>query len=223
MKIERLELWSENIEEQVKFYRDLLELEIKNYTEDSFELILGYSVIKFTYKKQATPYHIAVHIPDKQEEKALEWLKERVTVLKNNNEEIIDFSNWKAMSVYFYDADKNIMEFIARRDLHKPESALFTAKSVVGIAEIGMATKSIKEKFEYLLQNTGLEMYDGSLEKFCAIGDDNGLIIVIDKEQKDWFPTRDEAFASDFRIKFRHESREHHLEFSGDVLKSYSK
>lgn len=218
MKIERLEIKSGDVGEQLKFYRDLLGQEIKNYKEESFEVEVGYSILKLVQDANATPYHIAIHIPDRQEEIALDWIKDRVPVLKHNNDEIIDFSNWNAKSLYFYDADKNIMEFISRKSFNKPESAIFSEESLLGIAEVGLATDDIKEKFEFLHRNCHLGIFDGSFEKFCAIGDDKGLLITIDKNDKDWFPTKDRAFPSDFKIKFRHKDQKQELKFENNRL-----
>lgn len=218
MKIERLEIWSRNITEQLKFYRDLLGLEISNYEEESFEINFKHSILKLTKNENATPYHIAIHVPDQQEKEALEWIKERTAVQKYNNEEIIDFSNWEAMSVYFYDAGGNIMELISRKRLFKPHSPLFTSESLLGIAEIGLATGNISEKYKFLNQNYGLEIFDGNLDKFCAVGDPEGLIIAIDKNKKDWFPTEDKAFSSEFKMFFRQNDQQHQLNFFQDKI-----
>lgn len=218
MKIEKLEIFTRRVQEQLKFYRDVLELEIQEHNEKSFEVVAGYSVLRFIEKENAAPYHIAFHIPDKQEEEALTWLKERVSILKHNSDEIIDFSNWSAKSMYFYDADKNIMEFISRANLNKPKSAIFSEESIVGIAEIGLATKDIKEKFHFLQKNCELEIFDGSFDKFCAIGDDHGLLITINKDLKDWFPTNDTAFVSDFKLSFSHNNKSYKIIFQNDRL-----
>jgi len=112
MKINKLTLYSSNIEKQLKFYRDQLNFSVKNQSEKSFELEVGYSVLKFEHKENATPYHVAFHIPDRQEEEAVAWFEGKRAILKFNDKKIIDFSNWQAMSVYFYDEDQNIMEFL---------------------------------------------------------------------------------------------------------------
>ena len=219
MKIQKLEIATSDIIKQLQFYKDLLGLEIQNRDEKSFEIGLGFSILKFREEKNFTPYHIAIHIPDKQEEKALVWLKSRVPILKNNLDEIIDFSAWDAKSVYFYDEDKNIMEFISRRNFNKPASEVFSEKSLLGIAEIGLATNDIEEKFNFLHRQCGLEVFDGNFEKFCAIGDHQGLLITINKKLKNWFPTGDVAFSSDFRINFNHKGIDNKLEFIKDCLK----
>lgn len=218
MKIERLEIRSSNVAAQLKFYRDLLGLKTDSYDEESFEVTAGYTQIKFIQDAAATPYHIAFHIPDKQEEEALRWVKERVPVLRNNNDEIIDFSGWNAKSVYFYDEDRNIMEFISRRNFNEPESPIFSPDSLLGVAEVGLATADIHSKFEYLQNKCHLEVFDGNFEKFCAIGDDKGLLITIDKDLKDWFPTKDEAFASAFSIWFSHRDTTCRFNFKDDQL-----
>lgn len=219
MKIEKLEIATADIGKQLHFYRDLLGLEIRDQKERSFEIVMGFSILKFRHDKKFTPYHIAIHIPDKQEGIALTWLKSRVSILKNNLDEIVDFSAWGAKSVYFYDEDKNIMEFIARGNFNKPFSDVFLEKSLLGIAEIGLATNNIEEKYNFLQKNCGLEVFDGNFEKFCAIGDHQGLIITINKKLKDWFPSGDEAFSSDFRIGFSHKGSNYDLDFINDCLK----
>ncbi|MFO7720079.1 MAG: VOC family protein [Gillisia sp.] len=223
MKITELEIATTRLLKQLKFYRDTLGLEIKKEDEDSFEVILGYSVLKFQQTEDAFPYHIAFHIPDKQEHQALKWLKKRVEILKDNQEEIVDFSGWNAKSIYFYDEDFNILELISRRDFNKPESPDFSEKNMLGIAEVGLATAFIEEKYQFLHQKFGLEVFDGDFENFCAIGDEKGLFITIDKNLKDWFPTGDEAFSSNFRIKFEHQGKNCEVAFGKDRLEMIKK
>ncbi|SDR98482.1 glyoxalase [Gramella sp. MAR_2010_147] len=219
MKIRKLVVYSNNIESQLKFYQDRLGFAVIDQSEDSFELQLGYSVLRFEYKEEATPYHIALHIPDRQEEEAVAWLEGKRTILQFNDDKIIDFSNWQAMSVYFYDEDQNIMEFISRRNFSKPKSAIFDSSDIVGIAEIGLATNDLQQKFEKMKLDCGLNQFDGDLEKFCAIGEPSGLIITINKNEKDWFPTEDKAYASDFQLEFEHQSKTYQMDFSNDELK----
>ncbi|AVR43883.1 glyoxalase [Christiangramia fulva] len=216
MKISKLSIYSNKIKAQLKFYRDDLGFEILNYDEKSFEIKCGYSVLRFEYRENPTPYHIAFHIPDNQEKYALQWIENKTNALKNNNDKIIDFSNWQAKSVYFYDEDENIMEFISRNDFSKPKSALFSADSIVGIAEIGLATEDIPSNFEKMKQECKLEKFDGNFEHFCAVGEPSGLIITINKNKKDWFPTSDKAYSSAFELEFSHQSKNYLLKFSSN-------
>ncbi|TDN88705.1 catechol-2,3-dioxygenase [Salegentibacter sp. 24] len=218
MKILKLQLYTANIKEQLHFYRDKLNLKIIDYTEDYFEVETGFSKLSFQQKENATPYHIAFHIPDNQHNEALTWIKERIPVLEGNGQEIVDFLAWSAKSLYFYDEDKNIIEFISRESFTKPESALFSEKSILGVSEIGLATENIQEKFEFLKSNVQLEKYDGDFKRFCAIGDDEGLFITINQKLKDWFPTDDKAYKSEFEIEFTYKESKHSLVFKNDKL-----
>ncbi len=222
MKILQLQLYTSHLQQQYQFYKDMLELEVSEFSGENFKVHAGFSELMFQYSKNATPYHIAFHISDKQEEKALKWVKKRVPILKNETEEIIDFNAWNAKSIYFYDEDKNILEFISRRNFSKPKSTLFSSESILGISEVGIGTTDVKEKFRFLNAKFSLEKYDGDFEKFCAIGNDDGLLITINRTQKDWFPTNDKAFASEFCIAFTHESENYHLSFEDDQLKVIS-
>jgi catechol-2,3-dioxygenase len=219
MKITRLDVGCKNIVKQQQFYKDVLGLEILNSTLNSFELQLGYSVLNFQEAESFTPYHIAFHIPDKAEEKALEWLKSKLEVLKYEDLEIIDFKGWNAKSLYFYDADKNIMEFISRRDFNGKSDESFSEKSILGISEIGLATEDIQEKHQFLSAKIGLEVFDGDFEKFCAIGDNKGLLITINSNLKTWFPTGDAAYNSEFKIQLEHNEKEYKLQYTGEKLK----
>ncbi|MUP47006.1 VOC family protein [Gramella sp. BOM4] len=218
MKIKKLTVYSSGIKKLLKFYRDELGFEIREYAEKSFELKLGYSILRFEYREHATPYHIAFHVPDRQEQEALQWVETNLGVLKNNEEKIIDFSNWQAKSVYFYDADRNIMELISRRDFRKPTSAIFEPSNIIGIAEIGLATDDVKQKFKQLKEEVGLQKFDGDLERFCAVGDPEGLIITINKDLKDWFPTSDRAYMSAFKVEIEHEKEQFALSFDKNKL-----
>ena len=218
MKIHKLTVYTNQLQKQLKFYNERFGFSIQTQTEKSFELNIGYSLLRFEQAEQITPYHIAFHIPDRQEKEAANWVEDRTKILKNGADKIVDFSNWSAKSLYFYDEDKNILEFIARDDFSKPKADLFSAKSVVGISEIGLATHSIKDIFKLLNQKCNLEIFDGNLDQFCAIGEPNGLIITIDKNKKDWFPTNDKAYSSDFILDFEHDRKQFQIIFKEDVL-----
>ena len=219
MKIEYLKVFSQKVEEQKKFYRDLLELPVKETGENSFRVHIGFSELEIEENKDATPYHLAFHIPPHRENPALDWLEQKLAILKNDRNKIVDFPAWKAKSLYFYDADKNILEFISRRDLYTPQRGEFSSEEILGISEVGLATGDVEEKFTFLNQNFGLEKYSGDYERFCAIGDDEGLFITINKDQKDWIPTGDKAFASPFEIKISVENALFGAVFTNERLK----
>ncbi|HET8752952.1 MAG TPA: VOC family protein [Salinimicrobium sp.] len=218
MRIEKLKIYSSQPEKQLRFYRDVLQLDVLESSNDSFEIKIGYSTLKIEQKENASPYHIAFHIPALQEMKALEWLKKRVVVLKDDGNEIVDFSSWKAKSVYFYDADKNIIEFISRRDFFPSKNEVFSGKRLIGISEIGLATESVQQKFNFLNEHFSVKKFTEDYETFCATGDEEGLFIVINKERKTWFPSNDKAYSSEFEISIKTGEISGELTFKDDRL-----
>ena len=201
MKISYLKIFTSNCERQLTFYEEVLKLPVKKVSDIAFQVKIGFSILEIEEKEEATPYHIAFHIPARQEQKALDWLKKKVKILEDDGNEIVDFPAWKAKSIYFYDVDRNILEFIAREDLFPFEHKAFSEENIMGLSEIGLATENVEEKFNFLNENFGLQKFSGDYQRFCATGDDEGLFIIINKNQKDWIPTGDKAYASAFEIR----------------------
>ncbi len=218
MKIKQLHIYTQNLQEQKRFYTDVLELPVRQIGTNMIQILLGFSEIFMEEKSTAKPYHIAFHImPDKIEE-AQYWLNEKVDCLTFEEKPIIKFPNWNARSLYFYDENENIVEFISRKDLFPKTEKTFDAEQILGIAEVGLVTDDVKEKFNFLHQNFGLEKYDGDLEKFCPIGEDLGLFITIDHQEKDWFPTNDKAFVADFQVAIEHQEKDFTFRFENNKL-----
>ena len=46
-----------------------------------------------------------------------------------------------------------------------------------------------------------IQKFSGDFERFCAVGDDNGLFILVNNKLKKWFPTGDLIEQSDFKIR----------------------
>lgn len=201
MRIEYLELKTSQLEKQRHFYGEILGMESRELSATSFEVRLEFSVLRFTKNTRSIPYHIAFHIGACQEQKALAWLKQRVSILRDGAQEIIDFSSWNAKSLYFYDADQNILEFISRRHLHPTQEKEFGGRSVLGISEIGLATDNVLQSYTYLNEQFGLDKFTGDYQTFCATGDDQGLFIIADINKKTWFPSGNKVVPADFVIR----------------------
>lgn len=198
MIIHQLTLFSKNLEEQKTFFIDVLGFGLVSENENSFEIQTGLSRLKFIKSEKSKIYHFAFGIPYTIYPSALAWLKKRVKILCDEGNEVVDFPAWEAKALYFYDADKNICEFIARKELPKTMDQKFSIQQVYNIAEIGLVTHQIQPIFDKLHGATRVKMYDGSFNKFLAIGDYKGLFITIDKNKKNWFPTGEEAPIADF-------------------------
>ena len=123
-----------------------------------------------------------------------------MTVLPDGDNLISDFKSWNAKAIYFYDADHNIMEFISRKGLALDSEEPFSANSIVSIGEMGIVTTHIEVIYDALNKMRPIPIFSGDFSRFCALGNDEGLFIVIDKNEKGWHPTQEEAFESDFII-----------------------
>lgn len=218
MRIEQLKLFSSRIREQASFYSDVLEMPIVEQSDKRVVLQCGESKLIFEYRPSCTPYHFAINIPSNQEYEALEWLKKRVNILLDGDNEIQDFDFWNAKAIYFYDKDNNIVEFIARKNLDNGSNKKFDSSQLLRIAEIGVPVSDIEPTYLKLKELTGVEIFDGNFERFCAIGDEYGLFICINKEKKKWFPTDDEGFSSDFEVSIMEKGVRHAVQFKDQRL-----
>jgi catechol-2,3-dioxygenase len=220
MHLQDLQVYTPQLQTQRKFYSEFLGLNIVNETQNSVSFEIGESVLIFEHLDNITPYHFAINIPSFQEKEALSWLKSKnVDILKNESKEIQDFDDWNAKAIYFYDADKNIVELIARKNLNIISNMIFDQSAFIRISEIGLVTVDIETQFK-VLSSMGLEIYDGDFDRFCAIGDENGLFICVNPKLKDsWFPTHDKPYASDFSVNIVDKlGRELQLVYSKGVL-----
>lgn len=218
MNINNLTIYSANFVTQIQFYEETLGLKLINQSDEQATFRVGDSTLTFIQREESTPYHFAINIPSNKEHEALAWLKERVEILTDGEHELHDFVSWNAKAVYFYDADRNIVEFIARKNLNLPTESAFDTSSLLCISEIGMPTENVREKFNRLNATTPLPKYSGDHERFSAIGDESGLIICVNKAIKDWFPTNDTAYSSPFEMDFTNTGKRFHLRFHNDRI-----
>lgn len=201
MKVEELKIFTNNLNQQIDFYATVLELPVEVSTPEYTSFRIGTSILTLKYRNKVSPYHFAFNIPSNIENEALYWLKERVNILGFDKKEIIDFESWNAKAIYFYDLDNNIIEFISRKNLNLNSEQKFSSNSLLNISEVGIASNNIKFIFEKLNTIKPIEIYSGDFEQFCAIGDENGLFIIVDNKLRKWFPTGDEIHQSDFILK----------------------
>jgi len=213
MRFLTLDLYCPDLDAQRSFYSDQLEwLEITD-SEAPLAYQVGCTRLRFREKAAVPPYHFAFNIPAGQEAEALTWLKQRTEVIPFAGKDVIDFSNWEAYAMYFRDPAGNIVEFIARRPLGLPAIHPFSQKSIAGVSEVGAPVQSIRPFYEQLHQRFGLERFDGTFEKFCAIGDHEGLFIVVDADTKEWFPAGIPAQPAPFSCTLEVDGVSHSLSY----------
>jgi len=223
MKITELHIYTSRLDEQLKFYQEVLSLPLLESSQTDFKVLIGQSVLWFSNKEKATSYHLAVNIPPNQVSDALAWLHKRVPIIQDEGHDIINFVSWNAKSVYFYDPDHNILEFIGRMNLSYRNIDAFDYHSLMGISEIGVPVDDIATFYNQLQKLSDFNIYDGNMERFCAVGDEEGLFIVVNKHQKRWYPTNDETYSSDFEVHFENLGQSFGVVFkNGEMVESAS-
>ncbi len=218
MKIKKLILHSDQLDAQEDFYSNTLGLPLLRKTKNEVSFKLQNSILKFVKSDAFHPYHFAFTISSNKIKESLKWLKKRVAILQDKGNEIVDFPAWNAESIYFYDPDKNILEFIVRKNLKNDSSGRFGPSDLLEISEIGLATADFNEKHRILTAIPGVEKFSGGKEVFSAIGSERGLIILIDKNKKDWIPTHDKAYASEFIAAIETDKNHYILNYQNEKL-----
>jgi len=200
MQIQNLTLYTPNLERTIEFYNHTLKFPLLIKSLQSATFRIGKTRLTFNRRDEVTPYHVAFNIPSNKETDAKNWLADRVKLLQFNEEELIDFPEWESKAMYFYDMDNNIIEFIARKNLYYTESMPFIPTQVMGVSEVGMAVDNVGKLYDELNNIAPLPIFDGDKESFLAAGDEKGLFILINKNERDWYPCGDKAYTSDFII-----------------------
>ncbi|MBK8984448.1 MAG: VOC family protein [Ignavibacteria bacterium] len=196
MKIKEIEILTDSIPETENFYSDVLGFKKINTGSGSISYRTGKSVLIFNESDNLKPkYHFAFNIPCNKLTEAFDFISERIDIIKNPDDDFItDFVNWNAKAFYFYDNNRNILEFIVRYDLNNESDKIFNSKSVQSISEIGIVTDEPLKLADSLIKENQLYYFSKGPKRpdFAALGDDNGLI-VISNPDRNWYPTNDRA------------------------------
>lgn len=199
MLFQEIRLQTRKLSPLYHFYKDILELFLSEPNDSHFTIHTRDTRLIFEEAKNnlAEPfYHFAFNIPSNKVQQAYDWLKERTDLLwiEDYKSHIADFKNWNAKSVYFLDPAGNVAEFIARADLNDVVDEPFSSSHVRSVSEIGLVfpEQRFKQSFEKLMKDHQLTYFakQPPLESFCAIGDDEGLFIIV-PENRSWYPCKD--------------------------------
>ena len=209
MRILEIEIQTDNIKETETFYSEILGLQLVNKNQNSISFKAGQSKLTFIKSDNINPkYHFAFNIPNNKLEEAILWSKSRLSLIENDENGIIaNFESWNANAIYFYDNNNNIVEFIARFDLENSTEKPFDISVIESISEIGIVTDKPLDLAETLIESYNLVYFNKSTksEKFAALGNDNGLFIIVETNRK-WYPTEQKAKKYFSRIKIEVDS-----------------
>ncbi|RZJ63819.1 MAG: hypothetical protein EOO45_20100 [Flavobacterium sp.] len=190
MKITGIELLTDSLADTKNFYTTILGL-IADDKEDSIVFTIGRTKLIFRESESIKPiYHFAIDVPNNLFEASYEFVKSQIDIIPINSEtEIADFVNWDAKSFYFYDNNRNILEFITRFANKTIADSPFTCKSLICISEIGIVTDDVPAYADELLKKFGTPIFhrQPAGEKFTVCGTDDGLFILVEKG-REWYP-----------------------------------
>ncbi|GAB4516848.1 MAG: hypothetical protein OHK0046_22810 [Anaerolineae bacterium] len=188
MRLLELALHTDQPERLHSFYAETLGLPRITAADD---LIFQVGATKLSFQRSATPhrYHFAFNIPNNQFDAAKAWIKARVPLIPiKDDQDEIDFTSWNAKSLYFFDPAGNVLEFIARYGLENACDDAFDSSGLLNISEIGLGTPDVQRTVQEIQTHLGYPVFDGEgSTTFCAIGNDEGLFIVV-PEGREWFP-----------------------------------
>lgn len=224
MIIRMLTIETLHIAELHGFYCEVLGLALTDEDDHSFTVKAGQTDIRVQQHTKANEplYHIAFNIPANKIEEASAWIatKAQRLYLADYNGFIADFTNWHAKSVYFYDPAGNVIELIARFDLNNGTEEPFNAGQFLSVSEVGLVFAG--DEFECQVQkvcdefNLSYFSKQPALGHFKAVGDDEGLFIIV-PENRVWYPTKDKkAIIAPIKIYFSNNSLDGWIEYEED-------
>jgi hypothetical protein len=218
MLFKEIILQTKNINELYDFYKNKLQLKVVKPNATTVSIVAGKTTLIFEQTNNtAKPfYHFAFNIPFDKIEEALQWLKDKIELLwiEEYKNYIAEFTGWNARSVYFSDAAGNIVELIARFDLHDEVNEAFSPQHIRNVSEIGIVVPA--EQFDIsldeMMQQYQLEYFSRQqpLKYFRAIGNNEGLFIVV-PEHRNWYPTNTASGIFPLSVVFENNNREYHL------------
>ena len=219
MLLKEIKLQTKLLSSLYSFYSKVLELHVIYSGGKSISIVAGQSNLIFTEADDESDpfYHFAFNIPANQFNEACDWANAHLTLLSVKDDiTIADFASWNAKAFYFYDNNQNIVEFIARFDLSNDSTKPFDGSSICSISEMGLVADNATLLCKQLMNDYNLNYFSKQApqEDFIALGDDNGLFIIVSEKRK-WYPTGQLSGQYDSTIKFSHAGRVHVLEMKG--------
>jgi catechol-2,3-dioxygenase len=216
MDILKLEILSHDLKETERFYHDILGFNVIHTSHHEISFQAGTTALTFKYVETIRPvYHFAFNIPNNKLDEAFKWTQDRVEIMDvTPGNKIADFVNWNARSIYFYDNNGNILEFIARYELDNKSDADFSAASILNISEIGVATDDVATQCDKLITQFDLPVFSKQprLPNFTAMGDHNGLLI-LSIQNRHWYPTEKLAQKHYTSLQVCNNGQQHSLAF----------
>lgn len=188
-------LYTNKLKSLKRFYMNLLEWDLVEADNDRFTVKVGSSQLSFVESERPYFYHFAINIPGNQFSMMKYWLKDRVTLNREEGRDEVYFQSFDADSMYFEDPAGNIVELIGRR-----KRDLFgdlTKESFIDISEVGVATPYVTEVGE-LLQDNGIPLRNGTEvnpDELNFIGKDDKFVVLVPLHRRWYFSKKQSEVA----------------------------
>ena len=220
MRIRELQLFTTNLEKTKSFYTNILSFQLIDETSNQFSLQIGWTRLTFVQSEKKHIYHFSFLVDKSLFENTFEWMKNRVEILRTeNDEQIAFFKNWNAESFYFYDGSGNLAEIITHYNLDYQTDTEFDQNSILGISEIGLPTTDIEATNKLLEEKTTSKFWKGDFETFGTNGSDEGKILLTNYFIKTtWFPTTNKIIPTPFTVILENENQFSKVIFDNNKL-----
>lgn len=217
MTIQELTLLTNNLIETKRFYEERIGFKKIAATTKNISFAIGTSklIFELTEETLSPKYHFAFNIPTNMINEAISWTLQRTILIKNKNSFIVDFENWKAKAIYFFDNNKNILEFICRQELNNPTDKQFSIETILSINEIGLVVDQPLKTASEIIKKTNIDYFaKGPKRKdFVAMGNESGLFVISNLNRK-WYPTQEVTEKWKVKVKVKIADKEFELEFN---------
>ena len=198
MLINKVILKTNQLEEMKMFYSTILEMAFESVSSDRFEMQFGLTTVEFTNSNVAGEpfYHFAFDIPSNQFQKAKEWMKRKVSLLTEDDEDEVYFTNLKANSFYFEDPSGNIIEFIARLEHNATSGMPFTTANILKMSEISLVVDDkvqvAKQLYKLsIVERDGKEVTHDNRLHFMTEGDLSVYLLLVNPRRRWYFSTKE--------------------------------
>lgn len=187
MRIRNLVLPVSDPASVARYFRDALQFPVHGC-----QVIIGWSTLTLVPAdgRPLGGVHLAFNVPDNRFAEAMSWLRARTALQRSPDGK--DYfaleSSWQSQSVYFTGPDGLILELIGRRRL--PASSrvgAFDGSEITCLSEVGLPVADVPATQRGLAGRLGLAPLSEPSPVFAPLGDDEGLLIVVDATHH-WFP-----------------------------------
>lgn len=187
MRIVQLTLPVSDVAHVAAYFRDTLQLPV---TKDTVQIGWTRLQLRAAGTDPVGGVHLAFNVPANRFQAATDWLLARAPLQRNAaGQAHFTFGDaWASESIYFEGPDGLILELIGRRRLPASErEGPFHGSELTCVSEGGLPTADVAQLHAQAEAALGLQPLSAPTPHFAALGDDEGLLIVVDATRA-WFP-----------------------------------